>query len=144
MDLDGSARSKDPRGMTAIGVFLAAAAMITLLAGVSLVWRGTPLDRMWNLNPAAHAQLQPWGGPAGILFILLSAALAGAATGWWKRRKWGWRLAVGIIAVQVLGDAANALLGRVVEGVTGATIAGALLFYLTRAPMRAAFEHHEL
>ena len=36
----------------------------------------------------------------------------------------------------------NVSIGRIVEGGTGATIAGALLFYLTRNPVRSAFGRH--
>src|SRR5262249_29445924 len=118
-------------------------AIVASLAGTTLVWRGTPLDRMWDLNPLAYDRLRQFGRPIGIPFIVLGTVLATAAIGWWMRRRWGWRLAVAIITTQVLGDVANALLGRVVEGGIGATIAGALLYYLLRAPMRAAFEHRQ-
>src|SRR5438445_11725698 len=63
-----------------------------------------------------------------------------AETGWFRRRLWGWRLAVGIITTQVLGDLVNFLMGDFVLGGTGFTIAGALLFYLLRPEVRAAFE----
>jgi hypothetical protein len=48
---------------------------------------------------------------------------------------------VAIIAVQVAGDLVNAIRGHIFEGLFGATIAGALLFYLLRPSMRAAFKH---
>lgn len=75
----------------------------------------------------------------GILFLLLGVALAIAGAGWFKRRLWGWRLAVAVIATQVLGDLVNALRGDVVRGAIGFAIAGALLFYLLRSEVRAAF-----
>ena len=109
------------------------------LAGITLVWRGTLLERMWALNPAAYKQLVPLGAAAGTLFLLLGIALAVAGAGWYKRRLWGWRLAVAIIATQVLGDLVNALRGDVVRGAIGFTIAGALLFYILRSEVRAAF-----
>src|SRR5437660_9480527 len=63
-----------------------------------------------------------------------------AGTGWFRRRLWGWRLAVGIITTQVLGDLVDFLMGDFVRGGTGFAIAGALLFYLLRPEVRAAFE----
>ena len=48
---------------------------------------------------------------------------------------------MGIIAIQVLGDPVNFLMCDFVRGGTGLTIAGALLFYLLRPEVRAAFEH---
>lgn len=101
--------------------------------------QGTALDRMWLLNPRAYNQLAPFGKAAGIAFQLLATALAISAVGWFQRRLWGWRLAVAIIATQVLGDLVNIFLGHVVKGAIGVVIAGALLLYLLRADMKAAF-----
>ena len=134
---------KAPLGLTAVGIFLIFGALMAALAGSSLVWRGTTLDRVWALNPRAYNGLTPLGKMAGIAFILLGLTLAIAAMGWFKRCLWGWRLAVGVIAAQVLGDLVNIFLGRIVEGGIGTSIAGALLFYLLRDPVRSAFSPNE-
>lgn len=115
-------------------------ATMASLAGTTLLWQGSVLDRMWALNPTAYKQLAPFARAAGILFLTLSAALAVAGTGWFRRRSWGWGLAVVIIAIQVLGDLVNIFLGDFVRGGTGVIIAGALLFYLLRPAVRAAFK----
>ena len=81
------------------------------LAATTLLWRGTVLDRAWTLNPTAYRQLSPLGSKVGILFLILSAALAVSGVGWFRRRLWGWRLAVAIIATQVLGDIINLVRG---------------------------------
>ncbi|PYU44068.1 MAG: hypothetical protein DMG53_17120 [Acidobacteria bacterium] len=52
---------------------------------------------------------------------------------------WGWRLAVAIIATQVLGDLVNAFMGDLLRGSVGFVIAGALLVYLLRPQVRGAF-----
>src|SRR5271155_2727747 len=130
--MDSSARppARSPRGMTATGVFLLFGALMASLAGATLVWRGTALDRMWTLNPRAFRELAPYGKIVGIPFLLLGVTLAVAGVGWFKCRLWGWRLAVVVITTQVLGDLANVFKGHVVEGGIGVAIAGALLFYL--------------
>jgi len=128
-----------PPGFTAIGVFLFFGAIMASLAATTLLWRGTVLDRVWDLNPIAYRHLAPLGGKVGILFLLLSAALATAGVGWFRRRLWGWRLAVAIIATQVLGDLVNCIRGDLLRGGTGVLIAGALLLFLLRPQMRAAF-----
>ncbi len=125
--------------MTAIGIFLFFGTVMAFLAGTTLVWRGTFLDRIWALNPRAYDELAPLGKPVGLLFLSLAVSLALAATGWFKRRRWGWQLAVAIIGTQVLGDFVNIFLGRTIQGLVGVTIAGALLFYITRPHARAAF-----
>ena len=128
-----------PRGMTAVGVFLFFGATMASLAGTTLTWPGTSLDRMWVLNPTAHTQLATFAKPAGILFLLLAAVLALAGTGWFKHRLWGWRLAVAVIATQVLGDLVNFLRGDLWRGGVGFSIASALLLYLLRPAVRAVF-----
>jgi hypothetical protein len=125
--------------MTAIGIFLEFGAVMASLAGTTLVWRGTALDRMWALNLRAYRELAPFGKMVGIPFLLLAVTLAVAGMGWFKRRVWGWRLAVAIIATQVLGNLVNAFRGDIVQGGAGFVIAGALLVYLLRPEVRAAF-----
>jgi len=109
------------------------------LAGATLVWRGTVLDLMWTLNPRAHKELAPLGKLVGIPFLVLGVTLAIACMGWFKCRVWGWRLAVAIIATQVLGVLVNAFTGDFVRGGVGFVIAGALFVYLLRPGVRAAF-----
>ena len=126
-------------GFTAIGVFLFFGAMMASLAAATLLWRGSALDRIWALNPRAYKQLAPLGRTVGILFLLLVAALTTAGIGWFKRRLWGWRLAVVIIATQVLGDVVNCVRGDLLHGGIGVIIAGALLLSLLQPKIKATF-----
>ena len=135
----GSSEKGTPRGLTAIGIFLLFGTVMAFLAGTTLVWRGTSLDRMWVLNLRAYEDLAPLGKPAGFLFLLFAVALILAGTGWLKRRRWGWQLTIAIIGTQVLGDSVSILLGRTVQGLLGVAIAGALLLYITRPYVRATF-----
>jgi hypothetical protein len=128
-----------PRGLTAMGIFLVFGACMASLAGLTLAFPGTALDRIWLLNPRAYKQLAPLGKVVGAVFLLLAIALATAAAGWFKRRVWGRRLAIAIIAIQIAGDSVNALSGHLIEGGIGVAIASALLFYLLRAEVKNAF-----
>jgi hypothetical protein len=85
------------------------------------------------LNPTAYKQLAPLGGIVGILFLVLGVALTTAGIGWFRRRFWGWKLAVLIIATQVLGDVVNCLRGDLLRAGTGVIIAGALLLFLLQS-----------
>jgi len=127
------------RGVTAFGIFLFFGAVMAAYAGTTLIWRGTILDKLWALNPTAYERLAPLGGFVGLAFLLLSAALAGAGVGWFKRRRWGWGLAVGVILAQVLGDLFNLLRGDFLRGGLGFIIASLLLFYLLRPQVRMHF-----
>jgi hypothetical protein len=132
-------QTKSPKGIIAVGIFLFFGAVMASFAGTTLVWPGTTLDRLWALNPRAYKELAPHTKAVGIPFLVLGVTLAVAGMGWFKRRLWGWQLAVGIIAVQVLGDLVNAFMGDLVRGGVGFVIAGALLVYLLRPEVRAAF-----
>jgi hypothetical protein len=109
------------------------------LAGVTLVWRGTFLDRLWILNPRAYHQLSPLGITVGIAFLSLGVILAVAGVGWSRRRLWGWALAAVIISTQVLGSLVNAARGDFLKGSVGFLFSGALLYFLLRPKVRAAF-----
>ena len=114
------------------------------LAGLSLLWRGTVLDRAWMLHPSAYQQLSPMGGKIGILFLILSVALVLSGIGWFRCQRWGWRLAVGIIATQVGGDIINLVRGDWLRGGIGVVVAGALLVYLWMPRIRATFPRRQI
>ena len=128
-----------PPGFAAIGVFLFFGATLASLAATTLLLPGTLLDFAWILNPTAYKQLSPLGGKVGILFLLLAVLLVLSGVGWFRRRLWGWRLAVAIIATQVLGDITNLVRGDWLRGGTGFIIASALLLYLLTPRVKAAF-----
>ena len=134
-----SAVGREARGFTAIGIFLFFGAVMAGLAATTLLSPGTPLDRLWVLNPIAHNRLVHLGRTVGILFLLLGAALTAAGVGWFRRRLWAWRLAVVIIATQVVGDLVNCVRGDLLRGGTGVIIAGALLLFLLRPKIRDSF-----
>ena len=135
-------REEPTWALTAIGVFLFLGAVMASLAGTTLIWRGTLLDQMWVLNRPAYRPLASLDETVGIPFLVLSAALAVSGVGWFTRRTWGWRLAVFLIATQVLGDLINIFMGHFVRGAAGVTIASALLLYLLRPGVRDAFAAH--
>ena len=135
----GFATGPKTQGFTAIGIFLFFGAIMASFAAITLLWQGTALDRLWALNPSAYKQLAPVGGIVGIFFLVLGVALTTAGIGWFRRRLWGWKLTVVIIATQVLGDVVNCLRGDFLRGGTGVIIAGALLVFLLRSKVRATF-----
>jgi len=122
-----------------LGILWIFAALMAALAGASLVWRGTPLDKMWALNRQAYAVLSPLASLVGPLFLFLSALMVFTSIGWLKRRLWSWRLAVVVLGTQIVGDVVNLVRGDLVRGVAGVAIAGALLLLVLQRELRTQF-----
>ena len=65
-------------------MFLFFGAAMSSLAGATLVWRGSFLDRLWALNAGTYQRLAPIGGVAGVAFLVLGAVLLIAGAGWFS------------------------------------------------------------
>jgi hypothetical protein len=128
-----------PFGVLLIAIFFALATCILIGAGAALLLPGSKLEVIWLVYPERRAMLMPYRAWLGPGFLALAAAMAAASVGCFMRRRWGWRLAVAIFAVNGLGDALQLFMGRFVEGGVGVAAAGAILFYLSRPGVRAAF-----
>src|SRR5262249_16815779 len=73
-----------PSGLTAFGIFLFSGAAMATLAGATLIYRGTMVDHIWSLNPRAYSQLARLGSKAGILMLVIAAALSVTGVGWFN------------------------------------------------------------
>ena len=122
-----------------LGAFFTAATVVLIVSGISLVWPGTLLDRLWDVAYDKYAALLPYRFAVGPGFLALSVFSAIASVGCFLRRDWGRRLAVGIFALNAAGDAGQILIGRVTEGAISVLIAALLVFWLTRPSVRRAF-----
>jgi hypothetical protein len=83
---------KRPRGAIAVGAFFLWGSVMASLAAITLMWRGTALDRIWLLHPRGYRQLVPFGNCAGTLFFVLAVGLSICGVGWLNRRLWAWPL----------------------------------------------------
>lgn len=119
-----------------IGVFFIFGATTAAYAAITLAWPGTALDALWALNKRGHEGLVWLGEIAAIPFVVVSIALACAAVGWFRRRRWGWVLGVTIIGINIAGDVSQVVMGERLKGAVGVVIAGALLIYMTRPGIR--------
>ena len=59
--------------------------------------------------------------------------------GWFKRRRWAWIAGVAGVAVNLVGDLVNMVIGGWWKGAGGVVIAGLLLTYMTRPSVRDYF-----
>lgn len=132
-------QTQRPKSFIAIGVFLLFGGAISVWVAITLLRPGTALDQLWTLNKTAHAQLASLGPAVAVGFVVLSALLLAASVGWFRRRRWGWRLGTTIIAINASADLLNALRGDWRKGFVGVAFAGLLLFYMTRSKVRHYF-----
>jgi uncharacterized membrane protein (DUF2068 family) len=130
---------RPPVGLIALSGFFAFGAVISGLTEVALLTPGGGLERMWQLNPQAHEALLSMGPWAIALMGTVSLACGLAARGLWCRARWGYRLALTILAVNLLGDVGNLLLHGDPRTLLGLPIGAGLIAYLLRARVRAHF-----
>ena len=128
-----------PRALSALSGFFAFGTLVSGTSAVSLAWPGSALEPMWRLTPdarAALARLGPWAVP---LLLTVAAACAGSAAGLWRERRWGHRLAVGVLTVNLVGDLLNAVVRGDRRTLVGLPIGGAMLGYLLSRRIRDCF-----
>lgn len=106
------------------------------LAAMTLRWPATALDAIWRVNPTGQAELQRIGSAGWLLMTIVALVCLATAVGLWRNRGWGYGLAIGMLAVQLLGDLGNVIARGETAALVGLPIAGALLFYVWRARLR--------
>ena len=118
-------------GTTLLVIFFASGALICLLVVLALAFPGGPLDSIWRLKLKAQTQFQQMGNAASIaLMTLVGAACALAAIGLARNAEWGRRLAIGVLAVNLIGDSLNAWLRHDPKTLIGLPIGGIMIVYL--------------
>jgi hypothetical protein len=132
-------RRDRPAGVTALSVFFAAGAAIAATAAVSLLAPGGALEAMWRLNRRGRAALGGIGAWAVVLLATVAVACALAAAGLWRGDRRGHRLAFGMIALNLVAAAANAIVGRDLRAAAGIPIAAAMLAFLRSRRVRVFF-----
>src|SRR5881396_2269249 len=123
---------KQPQLLYWFAAFFAFGAMMCLLTIVLLVFPGTKLDSLWNLNPDARVAFQSLGSWSILLMLTVGTGCALAAIGLWNGKLWGIRLAVAILFFNIIGDLANVVARHDYRSLVGLPIAGAMIFYLDR------------
>ena len=126
-----------PRGVTLLAVFCGASAVIAAASATSLAFPGSVLEPMWRANPRAHEGFNSLGIWAPSLLVMLSAVCVATAVGLWRGARWGYLLAVTGLAVNIVGDSVNAVLGAEPRAALGIPIVLVLLWYLARPHVRA-------
>lgn len=123
-----------------LGSFFALATVMCVVAGWSLLETGPIAAAIWSFKAEAYRHLLTMGPKIGFGFLLLAIVMGITTAGCFGAKRWGWRLALILIGVNGLADAARAATGETLEGVVGLVIAGGVVLFLMQARVRQAFE----
>jgi hypothetical protein len=128
-----------PGGVTALGFFFVFGTLASGLAAISLLAPGSFLEPMWRLNPRGRAAFAGLGLWAPLLLFPVCAACAAAAYGFFRGRRWGYRLGIALILTNLAGDLVNAALGVEPRALWGLPVVALLLVYLASTRVRSYF-----
>jgi len=130
---------RTPLGVRALAAFFVFGACMSLLAFVGLLFPGAVLEPMWQLNPRARETFVRMGPWALVLLGVVGTTCALSASGLLARSSWGYRLALAVLTVNLVGDTANAILRDDPRTLIGLPIGGLLIAYLLRPKIKDLF-----
>ncbi len=115
-------------GITLLVIFFAAGALIAWTTMLALAFPGGFLEPIWRLKPEARVQFAELGRWSIVLMAIVGAACGMAALGLARNADWGGRVAIGVLAVNLIGDLLNALLRHDPRTLIGLPIGGLMIW----------------
>lgn len=128
-----------PAGVTALVCLFALGTLVSGLSAISLLTPGGALEPMWRLNPHARESFSRMGTWAPLLLGVVCLACVACAYGFFAGKRWGYRLGVGGLIVNIAGDVVNAALGFEPRAVVGVPVVALILWYLVSRQVRDFF-----
>lgn len=128
-----------PAGVLLVSALFAFGVVMSGLSCIALMTPGGMLDGIWRLNPEAQRNLLEMGSWGPALMLAVCAACALSAAGLLARSRPGYGLAIGLLAVNLIADAANALIRGDLRTLIGLPVGGALIAYLLSRRVRALY-----
>jgi hypothetical protein len=129
-----------PIGITALSIFFLFGAAVTFVSFVSLLFPGSFLEPMWLLNPRAHDAFASIGAWAVVLMCFICIVCGSTAVGLWRGTTWGYWLAVALLAINLLGDIVNVVLGTEPRALIGIPIVVEIFTFLMCKRVRRYFD----
>jgi hypothetical protein len=130
--MEMSDAQRQPIGIKLLAAFFAFGAAMCGLTIALLVIPGTRLDALWKINPDARVTFQALGTMSILLMLVIGSACASAAIGLARGRLWARRLAIVILAFNLLGDVINAMARHDWRTLIGLPIGGVIIAYLIK------------
>lgn len=123
-----------------VAVLQLAAAAIACVVSFSLWVPGTALDRMWGMNPQAHAAFAEHAVQVATILLLVGLLSAAAGVGLLRGQLWAWLLSVALFGINALGDVVSLAITRDwFQGLAGIVIDAAFLYQLLQPTARRFF-----
>jgi len=124
--------TRRPIGIIALTILFMIGVVASFISAISLLFPGGLLEPIWRLNPHAHQAFGQMGQWAIVLMALVCVACVCTAVGLWRRRRWGYWLAVFMLTVNLVGDVINVISGTERRAIVGIPVVALLLLYLMR------------
>lgn len=128
-----------PAGVTALGLFFIFGMLVSGLSATSLLTQSAILEPMWQIKPAVQGKFAQMGLWAPILLAAVCLVCAAAAWGFYAGSRWGYRLGVGILVTNLLGDTVTSLTGGAAGAWIGIPIVVLVLWYLSSRKVKSFF-----
>jgi len=109
------------------------------LSAAALLTPGGPLEPIWMLNPRAREGFATMGIWAPLLMAIVCVWCAASAYGFFCARPWGYWSGLSLLVTNMMGDLVNVALGIEPRAIFGLPVVAFLLWYLSRASVRAFF-----
>jgi hypothetical protein len=122
--------SRRPSGITALSLFFMFGTVMSGLAAIMLLMPGSVLEPLWWLNPHARDGFTAMGLWGVLLMAVVCVACGMTALGLRRCKRWGYRMALSILAINLAGDVANAVIAHYWRTLVGLPIGGAIIVYL--------------
>lgn len=107
--------------------------MMCALTLALLLFAGSDLDSLWQLNPEARLAFQSFGSWSFLLMVTIGTGCLFAAIGLWRGTFWGTQLALTILSINMIGDIINTLLRHDYRALIGLPVGAAMIFFLVRS-----------
>ncbi|HYX72696.1 MAG TPA: hypothetical protein VE732_07995 [Nitrososphaera sp.] len=134
------AKSKTrPLGITILSIFFVFGATMSFITFILLLFPGSFPEPLWRLNPRAREGFTSIGVWAIVLMLIVCVACASAAVGLWRGLWLEYWLAVALLAINLLGDIANVVLGTEPRAAVGIPIVVLILVFLMSKRVKRFF-----